>query len=201
MQLALVNIGLFVWVCSADFDGSVPVSTRRAGLPAQAAGLIFRSQLSRILPSLARHSSTISISRPSPRRRWPCGTVSTARVRPTLRTSCCTPFVASNRPTSDLTTADDPRKLLDRAPRHSIGNIVVTRIASLIDGANFTILYPETSKVWNTPLFSQPPGMHTLDGTSCIMEKSLMAVSGSFHSDTEFGVGEKYLPSISIESD
>jgi hypothetical protein len=53
------------------------------------------------------------------------------------------------------------------------------------------MLYPETSKVWNTLLFSQPPEMHILGGNSCIMEKSLMAVGGSFHSDTEFGVCEK----------
>jgi hypothetical protein len=52
-------------------------------------------------------------------------------------------------------------------------------------------LYPETNKVWNTLLFSQPPEMHTLGGNSCIMEKSLMAGGGSFHSDTEFGVCEK----------
>ena len=62
---------------------------------------------------------------------------------------------------------------------------------ALDSGANFTILYPETSKVWNTLLLSQPPEMHTLGGNSCIMERSLMGVGGSFHADSEFGVCEK----------
>lgn len=52
-------------------------------------------------------------------------------------------------------------------------------------GANSTILYPETSKVWRTQLFSQPSEMHTLNGNRCVMQKSLMVMGGSTLPDTE----------------
>jgi gag-polyprotein putative aspartyl protease len=56
--------------------------------------------------------------------------------------------------------------------------------------SNAIILYPETSKVWNTLLLSQPSKLRTLNGKSCFMEKSLMVVGGRIHPDTEVLVCE-----------
>ena len=60
----------------------------------------------------------------------------------------------------------------------------------LDSGTNVTILYPETSKVWNTQLFSQPSELYALNGKNCFMEKSLMVVAGRIHPDTEVLVCE-----------
>jgi gag-polyprotein putative aspartyl protease len=60
----------------------------------------------------------------------------------------------------------------------------------LDSGTNSTILYPETSKVWNTQLFSQPSELYALNGKSCFMEKSLMVMGGSIRPDTEVLVCE-----------
>ena len=95
------------------------------------------SRLSRILLSLTRHRLTISISRPSARRRWPCGTVSTPTVRPTLR-NVLLHTLRSEQPTH--LRSNDRR----RSPK-AVGSSSPSlhrkysryRIASLIDGANF----------------------------------------------------------------
>ena len=61
----------------------------------------------------------------------------------------------------------------------------------LDSGANSTILYPETSKDWHMLLLSQPSEIRTINGNSCIVRKSLMALGGSVLPDTGLFVCEK----------